>query len=113
MKIAMPFLALTAAMFGCASVSATHVPPGDTSPGIHFSRPRPYLLISKQTKAASEKKTTETTKADPVSDSSLVEKTPKAIEKNRLQQGRDICGEGHHRKDANDGRVYEPDRLPP
>jgi hypothetical protein len=30
----------------CASVTVTHVQPGDTSEGIHFMRSRPYLLVS-------------------------------------------------------------------
>lgn len=32
----------------CARVTVTHVKPGDTSEGIHFVRPRPYLLVSSQ-----------------------------------------------------------------
>ena len=37
-------------MGACAKVTVTHVPMGDTSPGVHFLRPRPYLLVSAQGK---------------------------------------------------------------
>lgn len=35
---------------GCARVTVTHVQAGDRSPGVHFVRPRPYLLVSSQGK---------------------------------------------------------------
>jgi hypothetical protein len=35
---------------GCARVKITHVDNSDTSPGVHFYEPRPYLLVSVQKK---------------------------------------------------------------
>jgi len=44
-----PLLGLLPLLFlACTRVTVTHVPPGDSSPGVHFNRPRPYLLVSRQ-----------------------------------------------------------------
>ena len=75
------------ALCSCASVTVTHVAPGDVSSGIHFNRPRPYLLISKQIKAASLKITKEEAKTEPSTDLSQVEKAPKVAEKTTLIKG--------------------------
>lgn len=65
-------IASAVVLCGCAGVSVTHVPPGDVSPGVHFTRSRPYLLISKQIKAGSGKTTLEETNTS--------EKAPATIE---------------------------------
>ena len=44
------FLLLPFLLLSCARVTVTHVKPGDTSSGVHFVRPRPYLLVSSQGK---------------------------------------------------------------
>ena len=43
-------LTLAILVTGCAQVKVTHVGRDDTSPGIHFYEPRPYLLVSVQRK---------------------------------------------------------------
>lgn len=41
------FVCLLPVLFmACAKITVTHVGTGDTSEGIHFVRPRPYLLVS-------------------------------------------------------------------
>lgn len=78
---------LTLALCSCASVTVTHVAPGDVSSGVHFNRSRPYLLISKQIKAASQKITKEETKTEPATDLAQVEKAPKTAEKTTSTKG--------------------------
>jgi hypothetical protein len=43
-------LCLSLFLSGCASVTLTHVNDNDTSDGVHFYEPRPYLLVSKEVK---------------------------------------------------------------
>jgi hypothetical protein len=42
-----PLVCCACFLTGCSSVKVTHVPDDDTSEGVHFYEPRPYLLVTK------------------------------------------------------------------